>query len=184
MLSLSRGLLMGALAPALLLLTACDRSSEAAPADGAQAVAEAPAQDVARDPIPLDHPELIPITVYQSPQCGCCGLWVEHIREHGFEPEVRYQADMGEVKAGFGISFALSSCHTGVVNGYVIEGHVPGDVIRRFLAEAPAARGLTVPGMPLGSPGMELPDGRVDEYAVLLFTSAGEVSEYSRHGTP
>lgn len=177
---------MGAVAPALLLLTACDRSSEAGPANGpqAQSEAQAPAQDVARDPIPLDHPELIPITVYQSPQCGCCGLWVEHIREHGFEPEVRYQADMGEVKEGFGISFAISSCHTAVVNGYVVEGHVPGDVIRRFLAEAPAARGLTLPGMPLGSPGMEMPDGRVDEYAVLLFTSSGVVTEYSRHGTP
>ncbi len=163
------------------------RSDEASTriALGQNATAPAPAasvEDVAREPIALDHSELIPITVYQDPLCGCCGNWVEHIRSHGFEPQVEYRNDIQEVKRNFGVRPELSSCHTAVVNGYVVEGHVPGDVMRRFLAEAPAARGLTVPGMPMGSPGMEAPDGRVAEYQVLLFTGSGEASVYSTHG--
>jgi hypothetical protein len=139
-------------------------------------------QDVARDPIALDRTDPIPITVYQDPLCGCCGAWVEHIIGHGFEPDVQYHNDLQEVKRTFGVRPELSSCHTAVVNGYVVEGHVPGEVMRRFLAEAPAARGLAVPGMPIGSPGMEVPDGRVARYDVILFTNSGEARVYSSHG--
>jgi hypothetical protein len=107
---------------------------------------------------------------------------LEHAEEHGFEPEIHLQADMAEVKRTFGIPMALASCHTAVVNGYVIEGHIPGEDVRRFLAEAPPARGLAVPQMPAGSPGMELESGRVDPYEVLLFRSDGQTEVFSRHG--
>jgi hypothetical protein len=139
--------------------------------------------DVARDPIPLDYAEAIPMTVYLSPTCGCCSGWVEHLQGQGFEVSLEYHADLVPVKEGFAIPAALQSCHTGVVNGYAVEGHVPGDVIRQFLAEAPAVRGLAVPGMPVGSPGMEMGD-RVDPYDVLTFTSSGETAVYSRQGRP
>ncbi len=135
-----------------------------------------------REPIPMDHAEPIPMKVYASPTCGCCGLWVDHIREYGFEVEEEHRNDMGEVKRALGVDFQISSCHTAVVNDYVIEGHVPGEDLRRFLAEAPPVRGLTVPGMPLGSPGMEVPSGEVDQYQVLTFTADGELGVFAEHG--
>ena len=135
-----------------------------------------------RQAIPLDHDAPIPMKVYASPTCGCCGLWVDHIREYGFEVEEEHRNDMGEVKRALGVDFQISSCHTAVVNGYVFEGHVPGEDLRRFLAEAPEVRGLTVPGMPVGSPGMEVPSGEVDEYQVLTFTADGELAVFAEHG--
>jgi hypothetical protein len=116
-----------------------------------------------------------------SPTCGCCSEWVTHLEENGFEVDTQLRQDMGTVKETFGVAPRLASCHTGIVNGYVVEGHVPADDIRRFLAEAPSARGLAVPGMPLGSPGMEF-DNRVDPYDVLLFTAGGSVQVYASHG--
>lgn len=138
--------------------------------------------DTAREPIPIDREAPVEMTVYMSPQCGCCGFWVDHVKEHGFAPEVHHQADMGEVKRTFRVPWELSSCHTAVVNGYIIEGHVPGEDIRRFLAEAPEARGLAVPGMPAGSPGMEIPDGRMDAYEVLLLRPDGATEVFARYG--
>ena len=135
-----------------------------------------------REVIPMDHGDPIPMKVYAAPTCGCCGLWVDHIREYGFEVDEEHRADMGEVKRALGVDQRLSSCHTAVVNGYIIEGHVPGEDVRRLLAEAPAVRGLTVPGMPLGSPGMEVPSGEVDHYQVLTFTQAGDLEVFSEHG--
>jgi hypothetical protein len=134
-------------------------------------------------PIPIGYAEAIPITVYLTPTCGCCAGWVEHLAEHGFEPDLRYinDAELGAVKGQLGVSPELASCHSAVVNGYVVEGHVPGDVIRTLLAEAPNARGVTAPGMPVGSPGMEV-DGIVQPYDVLLFTEDGRTSVYSRQG--
>lgn len=157
-------------------------ASAAADRQGSRAASVEGGPDVARSSIPLDHDEPIPMNVYMSPLCGCCGVWVEHVEEHGFEVEVHHRTDQGEVKRAFGVPMALASCHTAVVNGYIIEGHVPGEDVRRFLAEAPAARGLAVPGMPVGSPGMEAPDGRVDPYEVLLFTSDGRMEVFARHG--
>ena len=136
--------------------------------------------DAARDPIPVDWAEPIEMTVYLSPTCGCCSGWVEHIKEFGFEVSLEYRVDLTMVKEGFAVRPELSSCHTAVVNGYIVEGHVPGDVVRRFLAEAPPVRGLAVPGMPIGSPGMEM-GGRVDPYDVVTFTSTGQTEVYSRH---
>lgn len=141
---------------------------------------EAPV-DPAGVPIPLDHPDLIPMTVYLSPTCGCCGQWVEHIADHGFEVELDYRADVATMKVELDVWPEFYSCHTAVVGDYVIEGHVPGEVVRRFLAEAPPVRGLAVPGMPVGSPGMEVGDS-VQEYDVLSFTSDGRYAVYSREG--
>ncbi len=135
-----------------------------------------------REVIALDRTDPIQMTVYASPSCGCCSLWVDHAEEYGFEIEVVHREDMGRVKSELGLPEHLASCHTGVVNGYVIEGHVPGDDLRSFLAEAPEVRGLTVPGMPLGSPGMEVPTGQADNYDVLTFTADGETTVFASHG--
>jgi hypothetical protein len=134
-----------------------------------------------REPIPLDRAEPVPMRVYMSPTCGCCSVWVDHMEEHGFEVESLLRNDMGQVKAALGVPSTLSSCHTGVVNGYVIEGHVPASDVRAFLAEAPEARGLTVPGMPIGSPGMEYGD-HVDPYDVLVLEADGSTTVYRSYG--
>jgi hypothetical protein len=155
-------------------------ATETIPAPGGPPLAT-PVTDQPSDPIPLDYAEAIPMTVYLSPTCGCCSGWVEHLQGNGFEVSLEYHADLAPVKEGFAIPAALQSCHTGIVNGYAVEGHVPADVIRQFLAEAPAVRGLAVPGMPVGSPGMEVGD-QVDPYDVLTFTSNGETAVYSRQG--
>ncbi len=151
------------------------------PAPTGMAYADELSADAPRDPIPIDQAKPIEMTVYLSPTCGCCSGWVEHIKEYGFEVSLEYRVDLTMVKQGFGVRPELSSCHTAVVNGYIIEGHVPGDVVRQFLADAPAVRGLSVPGMPMGSPGMEM-GGRVDSYDVLTFTSTGQTEVYSQQG--
>lgn len=117
------------------------------------------------------------IKVYKSPTCGCCALWVDHMREAGFELDVEDTDDMIDIKVDAGLPLQLQSCHTALVDGYVFEGHIPAEVIARFLAEKPSASGLAVPGMPIGSPGMEFGD-RVDPYDVLQFDAAGNTSVY------
>jgi hypothetical protein len=119
------------------------------------------------------------IQVYKTPTCGCCTKWVSHLREHGFEVETTDLADLRVVKSMAGITPEQASCHTGKVDGYVIEGHVPAQDIRRLLAERPEARGLTVPGMPHGSPGMESP--HPEPYQVLLIDAAGNTSVFAEH---
>ena len=111
------------------------------------------------------------ITVSKDPNCGCCAGWVEHLRQAGFAVDVRDVADMTRVKARLGVPSDLAACHTAEVSGYVIEGHVPAAALRRFLKEKPKAKGLAVAGMPVGSPGMEVPDATPDEYNVILFGS-------------
>ncbi|WP_425153121.1 DUF411 domain-containing protein [Candidatus Palauibacter sp.] len=119
------------------------------------------------------------IKVYKSPSCGCCALWVDHMREAGFELDVEDTLDMVGVKMDAGVPLQLQTCHTALVGDYVFEGHIPAEVIARFLAEAPAARGLAVPDMPIGSPGMEFGD-RVDPYDVIQFDAEGNTSVYER----
>ena len=117
------------------------------------------------------------IKVYKSPTCGCCALWVDHMREAGFQLDVEDTDDMIGIKLDAGLPLQLQSCHTAFVGDYVFEGHIPAEVFARFLAEAPSARGLAVPGMPIGSPGMEFGD-RVDPYDVIQFDAEGNTSIY------
>ncbi|TDI81984.1 MAG: DUF411 domain-containing protein [Betaproteobacteria bacterium] len=118
------------------------------------------------------------IEVYKSPTCKCCEKWVNHMRANGFTVETRNVGNK-EVRKRAGISPSLGSCHTSLVDGYVIEGHVPARDVKRFLSERPSAIGLAVPGMPMGSPGME--SSRSNPYNVLLINKEGNVSVYSRH---
>jgi hypothetical protein len=109
------------------------------------------------------------IIVSKDPNCGCCVGWAEHLRTSGFTVDVHDVTDLGPVKARLGVPSDLAACHTAEVGGYVIEGHVPAGAIRRLLREKPQAKGLAVPGMPTGSPGMEVPGSPPEEYAVILF---------------
>jgi hypothetical protein len=115
------------------------------------------------------------VTVTKDPNCGCCGDWVEHLRQAGFAVEVRDVPDVNRVKARLGVPSDLAACHTAEVSGYVIEGHVPASSIRRLLAEKPNAIGLAVAGMPVGSPGMEVPGTPPDTYDVVLFGAGRRV---------
>ncbi|WP_170919445.1 DUF411 domain-containing protein [Halomonas sp. BC2] len=108
------------------------------------------------------------IEVHSDPHCGCCSDWVSHLEEAGFEVDHHRHDGVRTIKIEHGVTPELASCHTALVEGYVIEGHVPAADIQRLLEERPAIAGLAVPGMPHGSPGMET--GRVDDYAVLGFT--------------
>lgn len=119
------------------------------------------------------------VTVYKSPTCGCCMGWIEHLREHGFPVEIVDVGGIGALKDEYGIPPELQSCHTGVVEGYIVEGHVPADDVKRLLAGRPDAGGLAVPGMPIGSPGMEQGDTR-QPYDVLLVNDGG-TTVFARH---
>jgi hypothetical protein len=119
------------------------------------------------------------IMVYKSPTCGCCSKWVSHLQENGFEVETTDLNDLRVIKSMSGIKPEQASCHTAKIGDYVIEGHVPADDIKRLLAERPEARGLTVPGMPKGSPGMEHPNP--DHYQVLLLGNDGTTEVFAEH---
>ncbi len=119
------------------------------------------------------------ITVYKSPTCGCCAAWVDYLGDQGFRVSVIDRLDLRDIKEQYGIKTHLRSCHTGVVDGYAIEGHVPAGDIWRLLKERPAAAGLSAPGMPKMSPGMHSiePKG----YDVLLFDDTGKATVFSRY---
>jgi hypothetical protein len=138
--------------------------------DAAAAVA------TAGDAAPQDSPLVV---VYKSPTCGCCAKWVDHMREAGFRLEVHDVDNLTSIKAQHGVAVDLQSCHTALVDGYVLEGHVPAEVVRRFLAERPMFAGLAVPGMPMGSPGMEGP--YKERYDVIAFRRDGTRQVYSSH---
>lgn len=114
------------------------------------------------------------VVVTKDPNCGCCGGWVEHMKAAGFPVEVVTTPQVNRVKVHLGVPDDLASCHTAEVGGYVIEGHVPADAVKRLLAEKPQGRGLAVPGMPVGSPGMEVEGMASDTYEVVLFGPAGQ----------
>ena len=118
------------------------------------------------------------ITVYKSESCGCCEDWVTHMEESGFEVKVVNGDNLGPVKAMAGVKPELASCHTGVIDGYVIEGHVPAADVQRLLKEKPAVRGLTIPGMPQSAPGMDIPGS---PYEVLSFDKQGNTAVFSRY---
>ncbi|WP_394252569.1 DUF411 domain-containing protein [Vibrio profundi] len=117
---------------------------------------------------------------HKSPYCGCCTEWTEHMKEAGFNVEEKLHEDMNPIKRKLGVTSELASCHTAEINGYVFEGHIPASDIKAFLENPPRnAKGLAVPGMPMGSPGMEYGD-KQDEYSVYAFNEKGQVFEY-RH---
>jgi len=119
------------------------------------------------------------LVVYKSPTCGCCGDWVEHMKAAGFEVEVHDVDDVNALKAQNGVRRRLASCHTALIDGYVIEGHVPAEDVKRLLDERPALLGLAVPGMPAGSPGMEMDDpSRHQDYQVVAFDGTGPTAIY------
>jgi len=123
------------------------------------------------------------IDVYKTATCGCCAIWVDHLREHGFKVTVTDVPNVVPLKQRLGIRPELSSCHTAVVDDYAIEGHVPASDIQRLLREGPRVAGLAVPGMPLGSPGMEMPDpSRHERYDVLAFDRQGGTEVWATHG--
>lgn len=119
--------------------------------------------------------------VIKSPFCGCCSEWVTHLEQNGFQVRIQDVQDLRGVKESYGIPGSLESCHTAVIGSYVIEGHVPAADILRLLEEAPDAAGLAVPGMPIGSPGMEVPGTPADPYDVLLFYRGGDTEVYSSY---
>lgn len=113
------------------------------------------------------------VVVYATPSCGCCNGWVEHLRDNGFAVRVIHQDDLSAIRQQHHVPDALRSCHVGIVEGLAIEGHVPADAIRRFLAQRPEALGIAVPGMPAGSPGMEQPNGYTEPYEIYTFDASG-----------
>jgi hypothetical protein len=119
------------------------------------------------------------VVVYKSPTCGCCTEWVTHVRRHGFRVKPEDVADLQAVKERHRVPGDLQSCHTALVGGYVIEGHVPADLMERLLRERPKVAGLAVPGMPVGSPGMEVPGARAERYRVLAFTRDGKTEVFA-----
>lgn len=163
---LGRGILFG-----LMLLGLGPVACAEEPKDVGASLAAAPAATV--------------LDVYKSETCGCCGAWVEHIEQAGFAAPVHHPADLNQVKAGHGIAPRYQSCHTAVSKeGYVFEGHVPARYVEQFLQNPPAgAIGLAVPGMPVGSPGMEVGD-RFSPYKVLLLNADGSSAVYAQVNSP
>ncbi len=124
------------------------------------------------------------VTIYKSPTCGCCGTWGDRMREAGFEVrEVNLTPEaLARLKDQYGIPYELRSCHTAVVANYLVEGHVPPQEVQRLLQEQPqGVAGIAVPGMPLGSPGMETADGRVEPYTVFAFDAQGNMQPVAQY---
>ncbi|MFZ2509442.1 MAG: DUF411 domain-containing protein [Steroidobacteraceae bacterium] len=121
------------------------------------------------------------LVVHKSQYCGCCELWVEHMRAAGFSVEVIDTENFDSIKSRLGVPAGMGACHTAEVDGYFVEGHVPASDVKKMLAERPPIRGLAVPGMPLGSPGMEQGD-QVQPYDVIAVAGDGSGSVFARHG--
>ena len=121
------------------------------------------------------------VQVYKSPTCGCCANWVKHLQDNGFATRVVEMADLGDIKAKNNVPGPAQSCHTATVDGYVIEGHVPAADVKRLLKDRPAVLGLAVPGMPIGSPGMEVPGAKAAAYNVMSFDRKGQLTVYASH---
>ena len=120
------------------------------------------------------------MTVYKSATCGCCEKWVAHMRANGFEVKAIDVDDIDKVKREHGVPESAASCHTAVVNGYTVEGHVPADAVLKMLKEKPAIAGIAVPGMPMGAPGMEMPGGQKEAYSIVCFDKAGKTTLYQK----
>jgi hypothetical protein len=119
------------------------------------------------------------IVVYKTPTCGCCSKWVDHLKANGFTVMAQNRDDLTPIRRQHGVPPAVTSCHTALVGSYVVEGHVPAADVKKLLAEKPNVKGISVPGMPLGSPGMESPTPQ--KYDTLAFTADGKTSVFARH---
>ena len=173
---------MGALCAAAVALNACSpaESSDPPPAASSAVVEPAAMNEAADVAAMVADPRLV--VVHKNESCGCCHSWVEHLQKSGFQVRVRDVSDLGGIKERVGVPYGMGSCHTARVGGYFIEGHVPAADIVRLLEQKPDAKGLTVPGMPAGSPGMELPSGEVQPYDVHLVARDGSTTVYEHHG--
>ena len=123
------------------------------------------------------------LAIYKSPYCGCCGAWVDHVKASGIVTTVKEMEDVTPIAKRLGVPDTMRSCHTAVIDGYFVEGHVPAADIRKLLRERPKARGITVPGMPIGSPGMEQGDRR-DAHETLLVLADGSSRIFAKHNQP
>lgn len=160
-----RLLLTGWLLPAAMLLLGCAEANP--PGDDDAAVAMVP-----------QHAEHM--VMHYDPGCGCCSDWAAYMRQEGFVIDMRLSDNIAQKRRELGVPGRLVSCHTAEIGGYLVEGHVPADAVRRLIAEQPDALGISAPGMPWGSPGMEMGD-RVDTYPVLLFDADGNEQLYARY---
>lgn len=176
-----RNLTLGAL---MVVLAACsppstpEAATEASSTPSTRPARPAAAQQAGGVHATVTLPRVV---VHKTPSCGCCTLWVDRMREAGFDVQVRNEDGLGAVKERVGIPFGKGSCHTAEVGGYFVEGHVPPEDIKRLLAERPGAKGLALPGMPAGSPGMEMPDGSSSSYTVELVGVDGRTVPFARH---
>jgi hypothetical protein len=167
-------------APALALLVlaplaaGCAGDGDAAPGRSGESAAKVAAASGGQAG---QTAQAVTVTVYKSPTCGCCTKWEEHLRENGFRVVSVPREDMNAIKQEHGVPKGLQSCHTALVDGYAVEGHVPADVIRKLLVERPRVKGVAVPGMPMGSPGMEGP--HKDQYEVYTFDVTGPKDVYA-----
>lgn len=122
------------------------------------------------------------MTVFKDASCGCCSAWIDHMTAAGFKADAEDVDDLAAVKTKYGVPEDLASCHTGVIDGYVVEGHVPAADVARLLKERPKAVGIAVGGMPVNSPGMEVPGEPDEPYTVWLFDKAGKRIAFAQHG--
>lgn len=120
------------------------------------------------------------ITSYKSPYCGCCTEWEQHMKDNGYNVNTEKHEDMSAIKKKLGVDPRLTSCHTAVINGYVFEGHIPASDIKEFLTDPRDYKGLAVPGMPMGSPGMEYGEQK-DKYQVVAFKENGKLAVFNTH---
>ena len=120
------------------------------------------------------------ITVYSSPTCGCCTNWLKHLEQNGFQVKDIKTEEINAIKQKFGVPKDMASCHTGIIDGYVVEGHVPAKDIRELLAKKPDVIGISVPQMPVGTPGMEI-DDRKDPFSVFAFHKNGETKVFKHY---
>lgn len=183
---------LAAVALSALVLTACggsaDAEAQSAEADARTTLQTASAASGTAEHAEMDHVAMsvdpAKLVVYKTETCGCCGKWVEHMKQAGFDVEVHdmSQLQLTGVKTEKGITPELASCHTAEIGGYVVEGHVPAEDLKRLLEEKPdRVAGIAVPGMPTGSPGMEDPTRPADPYDVVTFTSSGETEVFASH---
>ena len=167
-----RHVVLGILATTGLLLAGCSKDRK----EAGGGTEEASATENAAKAGPVS---LTAMTVFRDPSCGCCEAWAEIARKAGYQVDLRDDQDMAAVKRRLGVPEKLASCHTAEVGGMVIEGHVPFDDVARLLREWPTnIRGIAVPGMPLGSPGMEVPDGTTQPFKVVAFDQQGKSSVF------